>query len=295
MIVYGVVAVAVRAQGRSPSPPRRGSSWSSAGRSPATRIRNSSRRARSARCRAFATAISPSPIPARSSHYLEAVKPEPNLIPKEPQGAARGRSGSTNIRTRSSFACGGKMFFNRIVGPRFLGVPGDEEIARKAECDELPPLLDYLERVIPASGFLVEDRLTLADISVASPFANLDHLGCRDRRRPPSQAQGLCRGDPRAAELRAAGSQQEKAFLERTAAVGPDGPPRRGDRLLPRPCLFRGRGAGRRRRGGCAKRVAERFAVRLGTWWEKTGRPARPADVPDRLRDRTCSRPWCPG
>jgi glutathione S-transferase len=37
-------------------------------------------------------------------------------------------------------------------------------------------LLDYLERVIPESGFLVEDRLTLADISVASPFANFRHL-----------------------------------------------------------------------------------------------------------------------
>jgi glutathione S-transferase len=38
-------------------------------------------------------------------------------------------------------------------------------------------LLDYLEKVIPASGFLVEDRLTLADISIASPFATLGHAG----------------------------------------------------------------------------------------------------------------------
>ena len=68
------------------------------------------------------------------------------------------------------------MFFNRIVAPRFLGVPGDEEVASKAECEELPPLLDYLETVIPESGFLVEDRLTLADIAVASPFANLAHV-----------------------------------------------------------------------------------------------------------------------
>ena len=37
------------------------------------------------------------------------------------------------------------------------------------------PLLDYLEKIIPASGFLVEDRLTLADIAVASPFVNLSH------------------------------------------------------------------------------------------------------------------------
>jgi glutathione S-transferase len=108
--------------------------------------------------------------------YMDAVKPEPNLIPTEPRARAR-TIWFDEYSDTILFACGGKMFFNRIVAPRFLGQPGDEEIAAKAECDELPPLLDYLERVIPESGFLVEDRLTLADISVASPFANLQHLG----------------------------------------------------------------------------------------------------------------------
>ena len=107
--------------------------------------------------------------------YLEAVKPEPNLIPTEPRARAR-TIWFDEYADTILFACGGKMFFNRIVAPRFLGQPGDEEIAAKAECDELPPLLDYLDRVIPPSGFLVEDRLTLADIAVASPFANLKHL-----------------------------------------------------------------------------------------------------------------------
>jgi glutathione S-transferase len=107
--------------------------------------------------------------------YLEAVKPEPNLIPTEPRARAR-TIWFDEYADTILFACGGKMFFNRIVAPRFLGQPGDEEIAAKAECEELPPLLDYLERVIPESGYLVEDRLTLADIAVASPFANLRHL-----------------------------------------------------------------------------------------------------------------------
>jgi glutathione S-transferase len=109
-------------------------------------------------------------------HYLEAVKPEPNLIPTEPRARAR-TIWFDEYADTILFACGGKMFFNRIVAPRFLGQPGDEEIAAKAQCDELPPLLAYLEKVLPDSGFLVEDRLTLADISVASPFANFVHLG----------------------------------------------------------------------------------------------------------------------
>ena len=106
---------------------------------------------------------------------LEAVRPEPNLIPAEPRARAR-TIWFDEYADTILFACGGKMFFNRMVAPRFLGQPGDEEVASKAECEELPPLLDYLERVIPESGFLVEDRLTLADLSVASPFANFQHI-----------------------------------------------------------------------------------------------------------------------
>jgi glutathione S-transferase len=107
--------------------------------------------------------------------YLDAVKPEPNLIPTGARARAR-TIWFDEFADTILFACGGKIFFNRVVAPRFLGQPGDAAVASKAECDELPPLLDYLERVIPASGYLVEDRLTLADISVASPFANLRHL-----------------------------------------------------------------------------------------------------------------------
>jgi glutathione S-transferase len=108
--------------------------------------------------------------------YLDAIKPEPNLIPTEPKARAR-TIWYEEFADTILAGCGAKMFFNRVVAPRFLGRPGDEEAAARAEAEELPALLDYLERVIPPSGHLVEDRLTLADIAVASPFANLGHLG----------------------------------------------------------------------------------------------------------------------
>jgi glutathione S-transferase len=108
--------------------------------------------------------------------YLDALKPDPELIPREPKARARTiwyeEFGDTILA-----ACGAKMFFNRVVAPLFLKREGDLALAEAAQCDELPPLLDYLERVLPESGWLVEDRLTLADIAVASPFANLRHLG----------------------------------------------------------------------------------------------------------------------
>ena len=112
-------------------------------------------------------------------HYLEAKQPSPALIPAEPR--ARGKviwfdEFSDTILT----ACGAKMFFNRIVAPKFLGREGDLAAADTAEREELPPILDYLERVVPdAGGYLVGDSITLADISVASPFANLVHLDCK--------------------------------------------------------------------------------------------------------------------
>jgi len=109
-------------------------------------------------------------------HYLEAKYPEPALIPGEAQ--ARGRTiWFDEYADTVLFECGRKIFFNRIVAPRFLKQPGDQEAADRAEREELPPLLAYLERVVPdGDGYLVGDGLTLADISVASPFANFRHL-----------------------------------------------------------------------------------------------------------------------
>ncbi|HEY1144623.1 MAG TPA: glutathione S-transferase family protein [Sphingomicrobium sp.] len=109
-------------------------------------------------------------------HYIEAKHPQPELIPAEAR--ARGKAiWFDEFSDTIMAACGAKMFFNRIVAPRFMGRPGDENAAQIAERDELPPILDYVETIVPeGDGYLVGDRLTLADIAVASPFVNLKHL-----------------------------------------------------------------------------------------------------------------------
>ena len=108
--------------------------------------------------------------------YLEARQPEPALIPADPKQRAR-TIWFEELADTIVMGCGGKIFFNRVVAPRFLGRPGDDAMADKAEREELPPILDYLEGVVPDAGrFLVGDTVTLADIAVASPFANFSYM-----------------------------------------------------------------------------------------------------------------------
>lgn len=119
-------------------------------------------------------------------HYLEVKYPERPLIPSDPQ--LRGKTvWFEEFSDTMLVTCGGKIFYNLIVAPRFLGLPGDPEAARQAELNDLPPVLDYLETVVPDDGgYLVGEELTLADIAVASPFANFRHTNtCVDPEKYP--------------------------------------------------------------------------------------------------------------
>jgi glutathione S-transferase len=108
--------------------------------------------------------------------YLEAKHPQPALLPAEPKARAR-VVWYEEFADTILIATMGKVFFNRVVSPMFLGKPGDLDLADHAETHEFPPLLDYIEGVMPVSGFLVDNRLTLADLAVASPFVNFGHCG----------------------------------------------------------------------------------------------------------------------
>ena len=91
---------------------------------------------------------------------------------------------------------GGKVFFNRIVAG-LIGREGDLAVADKAAAEEMPPLYAYLETVMPPAsagagrgdGWLVGDRLTIADIAVASPFVNMMHC---DAAPDPARYPKLC-------------------------------------------------------------------------------------------------------
>lgn len=108
-------------------------------------------------------------------HYLDAKYPEPALIPSEPR--ARGQViWFEEYADTTLMSTAAKMFFNRVVAPRFMKRPGDAAAADAAERDELPVIFGYLEKVIPAEGFLVGDSFSLADIAIASPLANFAYM-----------------------------------------------------------------------------------------------------------------------
>jgi glutathione S-transferase len=103
--------------------------------------------------------------------YLERVKPSPALYPSDARDYARalwfeeyGDGGLAPI-------IGAKIFFQRITRPAFFKQPTDEAVVSTAINEELPPLLDYLEAQLGSGDWLVGRSFSIADIGVATQFA----------------------------------------------------------------------------------------------------------------------------
>jgi glutathione S-transferase len=64
-----------------------------------------------------------------------------------------------------------------VLFPLFMKRPGDEALVAKAAAEAIPPVFSYLEGEIGENEYLVGNRFSLADISVASPFVNYQHGG----------------------------------------------------------------------------------------------------------------------
>ena len=122
--------------------------------------------------------------------YMDALRPGTQMIPAEPKARARTiwyeEFGDTVAQP-----VGAKIFFNRAVAKRLKREP-DLVAADKAEAEELPGLYAYLEGVLPDSGWLVEDRFTLADLAAGCPLINIGYVSDRlDAARWPKVAAWL--------------------------------------------------------------------------------------------------------
>ena len=141
--------------------------------------------------------------------YIESKHPTPALQPSSIEDKAKA--------DWIDELCGGGVaelaagiFFQRFMRPFAFKQDPDEELVSKITDKKLPPLLDYLETLVPADSFIFGEFM-MADLSVASPFYNAGYAGYEvDAKRWPKVA-GLIARVREVAEV--------KAILEKEAEV----------------------------------------------------------------------------
>jgi glutathione S-transferase len=108
--------------------------------------------------------------------YLDEAYGGHPLFPAGPKERAQARWLEEYADTRLGDVFIWGLFYQKIVGPMVWGEPTDEDRVRKAEDEEIPATLDYLEGELPADGF-VFGEIGVADISIASFFRNGAYAG----------------------------------------------------------------------------------------------------------------------
>src|SRR6476661_1494273 len=120
--------------------------------------------------------------------YLDEAYPGHPLFPAGPKDRARARWLEEFADTRLGDVFIWGLFYQKIVHPLVWGEPGDAARIEKSLNEDIPAVLDYLERELPAEGFLFGD-IGVADISIASFFRNGAYAGFSvDAKRWPTTA-----------------------------------------------------------------------------------------------------------
>jgi glutathione S-transferase len=109
--------------------------------------------------------------------YLERKHPEPSLYPSEPYEYARALWFEEYGDTALSTILSGRLFFQKVMSPRFFNRAPDEAACQKVVNQELPPLFDYLESQLGADDAIIGKRFSIGDIGIATQFVNFQHAG----------------------------------------------------------------------------------------------------------------------
>ena len=108
--------------------------------------------------------------------YLDDAYAGHRLYPADPKHRARARWFEEFADTRLGDLFIWSLFYQKVVRPLVWGESTDEERVAKALDEDIPAALDYLERELPADGFLFGE-IGVADISIASFFRNAEYAG----------------------------------------------------------------------------------------------------------------------
>jgi glutathione S-transferase len=124
--------------------------------------------------------------------YLEMKQPAPPVLPADIKEHARtlwfdAYAGGTIFRHVVH-----PLFHQTVVNPNIRKVPIDRVVVDDVLSNVQPKIFGYLEGEINGK-FLVGERLTLADIAIASNFINYQYLGFKiDAGRYPKLSRYLC-------------------------------------------------------------------------------------------------------
>ena len=103
--------------------------------------------------------------------YLEDRHPTPAIYPVDVADRARARwlEEYADSRMGEVFIWG--LYNEAVIGPAVWGRPRDRAAIERITAEDVPPVLDYLESQLPASGWLF-GSLGIADVSIAVFFRN---------------------------------------------------------------------------------------------------------------------------
>jgi glutathione S-transferase len=101
--------------------------------------------------------------------YLDRIEPNNSLYPSDSQEEARACWLEEYADSRLIENCAG-IFQERLLKPKLMKQPTDEQRLAGILDTTLPQCLAYLESVVPESGYLVGDRLSIADLAVVTCF-----------------------------------------------------------------------------------------------------------------------------
>jgi glutathione S-transferase len=109
--------------------------------------------------------------------YLDEAYGGHRLLPSSPADRARARWLEEYADTRLGDLFIWGLFYQKVVHPAVWGEPGDQARIAKVLAEDAPAALDYLEGLLPEDGWLFDDAIGVADISIASFFRNAEYAG----------------------------------------------------------------------------------------------------------------------
>lgn len=103
------------------------------------------------------------------ARYLDRIAPDKLLYPTDAKLEAKAGWLEEYADSKLVDCCAG-LFRERLLNPKMLNQPTNQEVVQNILDNSMPACLTYLESIVPESGYLVGDSLTIADIAITTCF-----------------------------------------------------------------------------------------------------------------------------